>query len=381
MEIPSIKILSRDLVLLNEIDLYTSFDFLRSWQGIGDFTLKVCKGSSGLKRGNIIMLGDDGHRCGIIENVVGVHDENGVDITVTGKTLNSLTKQRVVLPSENEADGGYFCIPAANDSVSMTAAENIIKTFASYCFGENAETARQFPNLIITTNQGRGIETNWMSRYNELSSELESICQYCDCGYEIYIDLESRKFVFEYREGIDRSSEQTENSRVIFSVDFESVDSVTYTEDYSNYKNVAYCGGKGEGADRIIKKVRSKGTNTEAEGFERFEIFVDCGSLESIETDTALSLEQEGQRKLEDYAASETLSSEISAFGSFRYLEHWDLGDLVTAVDDELNIMQDKRITEVRESYEPESIKISATLGDVPKRLGKVLKSLKGPVK
>lgn len=327
------------------------------------------------------MLGDDGHRCGIIENVVGVHDENGVDITVTGKTLNSLTKQRVVLPSENEADGGYFCIPAANNSVSMTAAENIIKTFASYCFGENAETARQFPNLIITTNQGRGIETNWMSRYNELSSELESICQYCDCGYEIYIDLESRKFVFEYREGIDRSSEQTENSRVIFSVDFESVDSVTYTEDYSNYKNVAYCGGKGEGLDRIINAVTPKGTENTPTGLDRFETFIDCGTLGSIETETDFSLDQEGQRKLEDYAACETLCAEISAFGSFQYLKHWDLGDLVTAVDDELNVMQDKRITEVRESYEPESIKISATLGDVPKRLGKALKSLKGPVK
>ena len=114
-------------MLLDEIDLYTSLDFLRSWQGFGDFTLKVCKGSSALIRGNILMLGDDGHRCGIIENVESIHDEKGVDITVTGKTLNGLTKQRIVLPSENEADGGYFCVPAANDSVLVTAAENIIK--------------------------------------------------------------------------------------------------------------------------------------------------------------------------------------------------------------------------------------------------------------
>lgn len=36
MNMPSIKVLNTDLELLDEIDLYTSLDFKRSWQGVGD---------------------------------------------------------------------------------------------------------------------------------------------------------------------------------------------------------------------------------------------------------------------------------------------------------------------------------------------------------
>lgn len=381
MEVPSIKVLSPSLELLDEIDLYTSLDFRRSWQGIGDFTLKTVNSSGAFRKGNIIMLDADGHRCGIIEDIERVRDEKGVNVTVSGKTLNSLTKRRIVLPSVISADGGYFCVPSATSPVLYTSAESIIKTFASYCFGENAAENRRFPNTIIAENQNRGIQTNWSGRYTELSAELESICQYCDCGYEIYVDLESREYVFDYSPGVDRSASQSNNSRVIFSLDFESVNNLTYTENYSNYKNIAYCGGKGEGADRVILAVTPKNTENQPCGFERFETFIDCGSTESVDTDTAFSLRQEGQHKLEDYSAEESINANISAFGSFQYLDHWDLGDLVTAVDEKLEVMQNKRIAEVRESYEPQMIRISVTLGDVPKRLGKVLLQLKSPVK
>ena len=41
MNIPSIKILSPDLQLLNEVDLYTSLQLTRSWQGVGSFELHI----------------------------------------------------------------------------------------------------------------------------------------------------------------------------------------------------------------------------------------------------------------------------------------------------------------------------------------------------
>lgn len=50
MEIPSIKILSPSLQLLNEIDLYTSLQLTRSWQGVGSFELHIIGNQKTSKR-------------------------------------------------------------------------------------------------------------------------------------------------------------------------------------------------------------------------------------------------------------------------------------------------------------------------------------------
>ena len=54
-------------------------------------------------------------------------------------------------------------------------------------------------------------------------------------------------------------------------------------------------------------------TNEPAEpiGLARFETFLDCGVLEITETDTALSLTEEGLHKLKEYKKTESLTAAI----------------------------------------------------------------------
>lgn len=378
MDIPSIKVLDRNLKLLDEIDVYTSLDFVRSWQGIGSFNLVVCGHEKSFQDGNIIMLGKDGHKCGIIRTVNPVDSEKGTGITVSGQTLNGFTQQRIVIPFANS---DYFAVPLPDASPSVKSAEYILKQYISYNLGENAESSRQLPNFVIASNQNRGLETNWYSRYSMLNEDLQAICEYCDCGYEIYVDLRQRKFVFDYLGGVDRSVDQSANSRVILSKEFESVKNISYTHDVSNYKNLAYCGGYGEGAERAVVAVKSKELTDIPTGFDRFETFFDCGDLLSTETETAISLEQEGQHRLDEYKEIKSLTAEISQAGSFLYGKQWDLGDLVTVAGRNFNLTQNLRVTEVKESYEPKDFRLSVTLGTLPKHLKDVLKSLKSPVK
>ncbi len=156
---------------------------------------------------------------------------------------------------------------------------------------------------------------------------------------------------------------------------------ISYTHDVSNYKNLAYCGGYGEGAERAVQAVRAKELSENPTGFDRFETFFDCGDLLSTETETAISLEQEGQHRLDEYKEIKSLTAEISQAGSFLYGKQWDLGDLVTVASRKFDLTQNLRVTEVKESYEPKEFRLSVTLGALPKRLGDVLKSLKSPVK
>ena len=127
--------------------------------------------------------------------------------------------------------------------------------------------------------------------------------------------------------------------------------------------------------------MRAKELSESPTGFDRFETFFDCGDLLSTETETAISLEQEGQHRLDEYKEIKSLTAEISQAGSFLYGKQWDLGDLVTVIGKRFNLRQNLRVTEIKESYEPKEFRLSVTLGALPKRLGDVLKSLKSPVK
>lgn len=118
-----------------------------------------------------------------------------------------------------------------------------------------------------------------------------------------------------------------------------------------------------------------------ATGLERSEVFIDCGTLEAAETDESLSLSDEGKHKLLDYKTQASITASYNPAGSFAYERDFDLGDLVTIADRQLNIQVDKRITEIEECYEAKSISINLTFGTAPEHLNRVIKSFLPAVK
>lgn len=383
---PSVKVLNFELDLLNEIDNWTALEFCRSWQGTGDFTLTVCEFCPELVPGNIIVIDGNPHRAGIIRSLNAVSDTNGFSMTVSGQTLNGFTSQRIVLPLDGSENGGYFAVPPQNEHRNVSA-EEIVKTYIDACLGADAlDPKRRLTDsddnciLQIAEMNGRGYSTEWGCRYTQLDEELQAICEYCDCGYEIYIDFDNKCYVAEYVSGIDRSVDNNAgNSWVILSQDFESINAVTYSRNYSSYKNVGYAGGIGEGADRVVIAVTND--NTLATGINRFETFVDCGDLESVETDTAISLAESGRHKLEEYDFVESLTAEVNSDGSFRYGTDWDLGDLVTVQNTDFGLQQNLRVTEVAETYEPERHSLEVTLGKPPKHINRAIRNIKNTIK
>lgn len=346
-----VKILDYEMNLLGVVDSYTSLEFCRSWQGIGNFTMTAIGYNERLfRRNNLIMLGCNVHRVGIIRSVEAVSDEKGAGVTISGQTLNGLTSQRILLPQNNNS--GYFSVPLTTQT-GTAAAETILKAMINACLGADADNARQLKNsqnqlmLSVGTDRQRGLQTNWGCRYPYLHEELQALCEYCDCGYEIYPDLENKQYAAEYLPGIDRSVHNTAGrSWVVFSKEWDSVNSVHYMADDSGCKNVAYCGGQGDGESRA-----------------------------------ALSLQKVGRHKLKEYGTAESLSAEIGSAGAFRYQEHFDLGDLVTMRDKALNKTQDCRITEIAESYEPDKTTIAVTLGQPPKHLARAIRNIRNEVR
>lgn len=391
MDWPVIKIMAPDKTFLGEIDLYTSLRFKRSWQGIGDFEIHIAAqeyNPSLFTADNLIMLDGDIHRAGIIRKMDTAVSSAGLEIVIQGQHLDGLLSQRIVIPYEGEANGGYFCVPkkaSVSSVVKPVPAETILKTFVReqipYATSGSSINPRGM-YLDMESDMGRGMKTVWMSRYDPLDEVLQSVCEYTDMGYGIAMCFEeygSAYYVFDVIEGVDRTEGQNENSRVIMSLEFESIADIQYTMDTTSYRNVAYAGGAGEDYNRTVLAV----TNEKAmpSGYQRKETFVDCGSLDITETDTALSLTEEGKHMLEEYKRAESMTASISSASPFKYREHYDLGDLVTIYVPELGIAQDMRVTEAEECFEPNGISLNITFGTAQPHIGRAIRALQPKIR
>ena len=384
MNIPSIRVLSPALDLLAEFDAYPSLQFTRVWQGVGEFEFHLFGplDMGVLAQGNLILLDADGSRCGVIRSVQQDDGETGVQVTVKGQTLNGIAAQRTTLPLEGEANGGYDVVPAltqAGQTPEPLPAETILKTYASRHLADPLDPKRKIPGLVLAPDLGRGRKTVWMSRFEALDEVLRAVGEYTDTGWEIRADPAAGRLIFDVLPGVDRTDQQAENSAVVFSLEFESVESLTYLREVSGYRNLAYAGGAGEGAGRTVLKVTNDAE--EPEGLARFETFIDCGALEAVGGDTAMSLEEEGKHKLLDYPLAESLTATSAQGGSFLYRRDWDLGDLVTVADRGLGIAADMRVAQVTERYEAGGYGVDVTFGEAPKHLGRVIRSLKNTVR
>lgn len=193
MKIPAVRILDTDGDFLAEIDTYTSLYLKRNWQGVGEFQLVApanAPGVSELKLYRYIMLDNDGHRAGIIRSLQYSEDDREAVVSVNDVTLNGLAAQRITVPSNDVYNGGYDNVPSLSAEITTpepVAAETILKTYVARHLAQPEDPTRRIPMTVIL-DQKRGMKTVWMTRYERLDTVLQKASEYCDMGWEIYLD-------------------------------------------------------------------------------------------------------------------------------------------------------------------------------------------------
>ncbi len=349
-----IRILSKELDLLGEVDNYLSFSILRRYHSYGEFQLVTnikVQNADKLEINNLIMLGNDKLKTGIIRHKE-IKDEI---LTVKGYTLGAITKQRITIPPINKA----------TDSIEADA-ETVIKHYVQRnCLDI---VGMEFPELMIASNKNRGLTLKWQSRYKNLDEELESISKLSNLGWHIYLDFNLKKWIFDVYEGKNRAVNQSTNPPVIFSPEFDNVKSQEYIDSLMDYGNYAIVAGQGEGVNREIITIGSDET-----GLDKHVIFVDARDLEK-----SSDLPVRGELKLSEHKRILSFQSELLPNGAFKYEEDWNLGDVVTVQNKDLNITMDTRITEVTEIYEAGGFKLNVIFGNSLPTLREKLKSIMG---
>ena len=313
-----IRIFSPQLEFLTEIDNYESLIFTRRWHKPGEFTMHINRHKQGteyLQKGNIVMLSPT--KAGIIrhrEIVLGPEGKGSEQITIIGHTLQGIAGQRIIVPPEGQSH-----------DIKSGPAETVIKHYASNCMINPTNPARKIPLVIMATDQGRGPSISWQSRYKNLAEELEKISLLTGLGWNVYLDLQTMQWVFEVYEGRNLTAGQDENPPVIFSPDFDNIETQKYVESDIDRKSLAYVGGQGEGVDRTIvtvpelpwdepvEYVHSDSTKADFEAgdldgvvatddgvelyqyeglrFDGVDDYVDCGNDSSLNITDAITLE------------------------------------------------------------------------------------------
>lgn len=333
-------------------------------------------GADELLRGRYIVIGGDLHKAFEIRhreielNDRGKQSENW---RIKALGLKSVINRILALPPTDKA----------YDRVSADA-ESVMKYYVD-TNAINGLPMRNIPNLVIAPNLNRGSRIEWQARYKNLSEEISEISELSGLGWNISVDYVNKRMVFDVMEGRNLVASQYDLPPVIFSPKLDSLRSIEYVSSDLNYRNVVYVAGAGEGVDRRVIVLG------DAEGYDRHELFVDARDIQETENidgedvpipeDVIIArLTARGMQKLAESSQEEYLSAQNLTDSPFIYEKDYDLGDIVTAKNDDWGIGMDARITEVKEIYEAgKPFQVEVTFGkDKPTFMDVIKKEFSG---
>lgn len=320
------------------IDTFASVIWNVQWYGQSDLQLVVpgtAHNVSLLTRGRLLVRDIDRGANGTYKNVMKItgrrldyNAEQGWTLTVQGSGLKSIVGQRVVWTQTNlsgSVESGIRRVITDNlisptqssrriQGMSLAAAAGITDTFEAQLLGEN------------------------------IAEWLETVCKTYGIGWDVYIT--NGGYVFELKQGVDRSYSQSAVTPVVFSPEYDNLASASYEEAPGGYKNAAVIAGEGEGANQTITTV---GT---ASGLERYETYVDGSGVSSngeiITQATYVQLLKDyGAEQLAEITAeADKIDGSIIDNGLFVLGVDYNLGDLVQ-IDNINGISAKSRVIEL----------------------------------
>lgn len=332
----ALYVFDKNLELKGVIDSFISLRWRRKYYEAGEFELVVAPYENNinlLKKDNIIIRSDY-TEAGIIDTISFNDDGKNVEINCSGAFLLYLTKRRII--------------------------KKMINYNGNILDGEKTLLNKMTPlaeNFEIEPTTMLSDTIQFQCTYKNVYDFICNLSKFSNIGARIVPNIENKVYRFENYKGIDRTHNQKLNERYAFSTTQKNVEKLNLTD--TSIGNCNYClvGGVGEGNERVLVEIQ-EGNST---GFDLFEIFLDAKSESKdnlTEEEYKENLKSLGLAKL----LTEQRSIEVTAYAT-DYRNKWDLGDIVDIQDDNWNILESVRITEVEEIIEQGKREIKPTFG------------------
>lgn len=338
-----IRIYNTDFELLGIIENQTSFIWNRKYNEVGSFTIQcplMPRNIDLLKQGNFVWV-QGKPEAGLIEDVTLDQGERTREMKVGGRFLDSYLDRRIIFPEVNK-----------NDKVEL-----IMRQLFTDAFGTTE-------GLELGELKGFDETVDMQAGYKSLLETEQDLAKGANFGFRFIPDFHGAKVTFDIYKGVDRSVNQGDRPRVIFSGDYANLITAEYKYNNQLSANVCIVGGEGLSDGDPQKKYVIAGDNS-LTGLARREMYI-LGKTRS----EGLSIEnyrnklmEEGNETLQEAQEADSFTCTINPNGNFKYVTDFDVGDIVTVIKEEWGINRDYRITEVSEIYEAQMPKIEVTLG------------------
>ena len=321
-----IYVLNKNFEIIAMVDSYTSLIWTDRYYQAGDFELYLPTSSEVLS----ILMPDyylwnrDSEHLMIIEDIKTTSDvEEGNNLTVTGRSLESILDRRIIW-NRTELSGSFQGVSGQNNGFWKILNDNIM----------NPSTAsRQIPNFIFEYSDdpvitALTIEAQYYG--DNIYEVLTKVCQEYHIGFKIILN-DQNQFVFSFYIGTDRSYVQNTESFVVFSPNFENIVNSEYRETKSGYKNVVLVAGEGEGD----QQKRTTAGDNESTSLDRREMYFSSSAKKEGSDETYIAqLKESGVEELKKYKIEKVIEGEVETTKIFVYKEDYYMGDIVELEDE-----------------------------------------------
>lgn len=345
-----LKVFDLNFNYLGIIDTYFSAVFQRNYNKASTCSIHASDDYLPLLQKGRILANSSNLKEAYMIDSLELSEDQGNLIVAQGYSLNRLLRKRILWGLQSKSG----------------SIEEVMKHFVDINCINPANSRRKIPGLTLAPNKGLSLQANEARSFLELDEFLFEVGNKVEVSHKIDLDYANKKLVFDVWAGVNRSFSQSVNSRVIFSTEYENVVKQQYTDSDNNYCNMALVAGEGEDVDRKLATV-----NDSLAGWERNELYVDAKDLNSTIDDSVLSesaytalLLERGKSKLSETVSVQTFESEVILNNNFIYRVDFDLGDIVTIVNERWGITLDTRISTIEEVYENNSLKVKMNFGN-----------------
>ncbi len=372
MAIEYVEIRDSSTDIIGIIDAAKSIIWHSVYFGVGDFEIYVEASPEVvtlLQAGNYVTRPDD-LEVGIIEQIdISENAQDGMMVTATGRFAKSILDRRLIYNLSGNTNKPTILRGNVEMEVRRLVYENAIAcTF---------DSRRNIPILALGDVAGIPLQIvdadgnaaqKQVSYQNLLEYTDEVLAEY-GLASTVILDEAARKLRYVVYCGTDRSADNAAgNDPIIFSKDFDNLESSSYQFNAATEKNVALIGGEGEGVERFYSLIA--GTHT---GLQRREMWVDASSVEKTymddndveqtysDADYKTMLDAAGAQNLAQNIVSETFEGTMDITGSpWQYNVDFALGDFVTMQNNEIGKYIHVRLREVLEVQDENGYAIQA---------------------
>lgn len=321
-----VYILNKNFETVSMIDSYTSLIWTDRYYKAGDFEIYLPTSKENLEKfkPDYYLWNKDSEHLMIIEDIKTTSDiEQGNNLTVTGRSLESILERRIIW-NQTELTGSFQnAIKKLLDDNITSSASISERRINSFKFSASTDPA--ITTLTIDDAQYDG---------DNLYDVICKLCEEKKVGFKVTLNS-SNQFVFKLYTGADRSYSQSVNSFVVFSPNFENIINSEYTESKSTYKNVVLVAGEGEGVEQK-KATATSGSSTS--GLNRREMYMtsNLSTNEGEISDATYTnqLKEKGVEELKNHKVEKIFEGEIETSKIFVYQTDYFIGDILELEDE-----------------------------------------------